>query len=262
MPSSSKKQHRFMAAIANSPAFAKKVGVPQSVGEDFTTADKGRKFSKGGDMKRMADGGMSDLDKTKMSKYRKQPDYGGYEDYAPSGRAALEVYNKNDTPKQRIAPPKPGYPNYDPVAAKKAQSVQREAMNEGRRETRNTVPEEELKNGGRVMATKMNPGFMAMMAKKKGMQEGSKADMASDKKQMMGMKKGGMKKMAEGGMTDMKQDKAMMQKAVNKHEGRLHKGATMTKLATGGSFRSSADGVAQRGKTEARKVTMKRGGKC
>jgi hypothetical protein len=49
MPSSSKKQHNFMAAIANSPSFAKKVGVPQSVGKDFTTADKGRKFSKGGD---------------------------------------------------------------------------------------------------------------------------------------------------------------------------------------------------------------------
>ena len=38
-----------MAAIANSPSFAKKVGIPQSVGKDFTTADKGRKFSKGGD---------------------------------------------------------------------------------------------------------------------------------------------------------------------------------------------------------------------
>ena len=49
MPSTSKKQHRFMAAIANSPSFAKKVGVPQSVGKDFTTADKNRKFSKGGD---------------------------------------------------------------------------------------------------------------------------------------------------------------------------------------------------------------------
>jgi hypothetical protein len=38
-----------MAAIAHSPSFAKKVGVPQSVGKDFSTADKGRKFSKGGD---------------------------------------------------------------------------------------------------------------------------------------------------------------------------------------------------------------------
>ena len=50
MPSSSKKQHNFMNAVAHSPAFAKKVGVPQSVGKDFSTADKGRKFSKGGDM--------------------------------------------------------------------------------------------------------------------------------------------------------------------------------------------------------------------
>ena len=37
-----------MAAVANNPAFAKKVGVPQSVGKDFSNADKGRKFSKGG----------------------------------------------------------------------------------------------------------------------------------------------------------------------------------------------------------------------
>jgi len=48
MPSTSKKQHNFMAAVANSPKFAKKVGVPQSVGKEFTTADKDRKFSKGG----------------------------------------------------------------------------------------------------------------------------------------------------------------------------------------------------------------------
>lgn len=50
MPSVSTKQHNFMAAVANNPAFAKKAGVPQSVGQDFTKADKGRKFSKGGDM--------------------------------------------------------------------------------------------------------------------------------------------------------------------------------------------------------------------
>ena len=37
-----------MAAIAHSPAFAKKVGVPQSVGKDFNEADKGKKFGSGG----------------------------------------------------------------------------------------------------------------------------------------------------------------------------------------------------------------------
>ena len=51
MPSKSKKQHNFMAAVAHNPAFAKKAGVPQSVGQDFSSADKGRKFSKGGSMK-------------------------------------------------------------------------------------------------------------------------------------------------------------------------------------------------------------------
>lgn len=49
MPSTSKKQHNFMAAVANSPAFAKKAGVSQSVGQEFMKADKGRKFAKGGD---------------------------------------------------------------------------------------------------------------------------------------------------------------------------------------------------------------------
>lgn len=39
MPSVSAKQHRFMEAIAHSPGFAKKAGVPQSVGKDFANAD-------------------------------------------------------------------------------------------------------------------------------------------------------------------------------------------------------------------------------
>ena len=48
MPSKSKKQHNLMAAVANNPKFAKKVGIPQSVGEDYVEADKGRKFRSGG----------------------------------------------------------------------------------------------------------------------------------------------------------------------------------------------------------------------
>jgi hypothetical protein len=51
MPSTSKKQHNFMAAVANNPKFAKKVGVPQSVGKEFNNADKGKTFEKGGMMK-------------------------------------------------------------------------------------------------------------------------------------------------------------------------------------------------------------------
>jgi len=50
MPSKSKEQHNFMAAVANNPSFAKKAGVPTAVGKEFIEADEGRKFAKGGHM--------------------------------------------------------------------------------------------------------------------------------------------------------------------------------------------------------------------
>jgi hypothetical protein len=111
MPSTSKKQHNFMEAVAHSPSFAKKAGVPVSVGKEFAKADKGRKFSRGGEMKH----------------------------------------------------------------------------------------------------------------------------------------------------EDVKMDKAMMQKAVNKHEARLHKGQPKTKLAAGGYTRA-ADGIAQKGKTKGTMIKMNMGG--
>ena len=56
MPSTSKKQHNFMAAVANNPKFAKKVGVPKSVGAEFMKADKKKPM-------KMADGGMPMVEK-------------------------------------------------------------------------------------------------------------------------------------------------------------------------------------------------------
>ena len=47
MPSVSGKQHNLMAMVANDPAAAKRVGIPQSVGKEFVKADKGLKFGKG-----------------------------------------------------------------------------------------------------------------------------------------------------------------------------------------------------------------------
>jgi hypothetical protein len=146
MPSTSKKQHSFMAAVAHNPAFAKKAGVPQSVGKDFNEADKGRKFSKGGDMKMVKKG------------------------------------------------------------------------------------------------NKMVPDFAA----------------------------DGKGKMAHGGKVhkDVKMDKGMMQKAVNKHEGRLHKGEPMTKLNMGGmayakgGYTKAADGIATKGKTKGTQIKMAMGGKA
>ena len=82
------------------------------------------------------------------------------------------------------------------------------------------------------------------------------------------------KKFSKGGEMkheDVKMDKKMMQKAVNKHEGRLHKGQPMTKLAKGGVAASkmgavktgkTPDGVAAKGKTKGTMIKMNMGGKA
>ena len=126
-----------MAAIAHNPAFAKKVGIPQSVGKDFDEADKGKKFGSGG---------------------RTRPD--------------VQKVNKSKTDHGKMT---------------------------------------FFKEGGDTMASKMNAGFMAMMAKKKG---------AS--------------KMAGGGMA-------------------------MGKVKTAAPSR---DGIAEKGKTKGKMVSMKYGGKA
>ena len=68
MPSVSKKQHNFMAAVANNPKFAKKAGVPSAVGKEFLTADKGKTFKEGGTMKKMNPGMMAIMAKRKSMK--------------------------------------------------------------------------------------------------------------------------------------------------------------------------------------------------
>ena len=67
MPSKSKAQANLMRAASHDPAFAKKVGVPAIVAEDFTQADKGKRFKKGG----MAQ------DKAEMSFMSPEPKKGG-----------------------------------------------------------------------------------------------------------------------------------------------------------------------------------------
>ena len=142
-----------MEAVAHNPAFAKKVGIPQSVGKDFSTADKGKKFKEGGTMK--------------------------------------------------------------PVDAKN------------------------------------NPGMAKLpTAVRNKMGYMKKGGMASDAKEDMKM--------------DKAQDKAMIKKAFKQHDMQEHKGGkgTKLKLAKGGSFRSSADGCATKGKTKGTQVKMKMGGAC
>ena len=46
MPSKSQAQHNLMELVAYDPAAAKRLGIPQSVGEEFIQADKGKKLAK------------------------------------------------------------------------------------------------------------------------------------------------------------------------------------------------------------------------
>jgi len=193
VPSVSKKQHNFMEAIAHSPSFAKKVGVPQKVGQDFANADKGRKFSKGGDT--MA---------TKM----------------------------------------------DPRVLQMMMARKRAAM----------APMSAPMAGG------MKKGGMAAFEKsgkdveKKGMKEGSKADMALDKKQMM---------MKSGGMPMVMKDGKKVPAFAADGKGAMKHGGSVKKMnmggmayAKGGSASSRADGIATKGKTKGTFVKMKMGGKA
>jgi len=79
VPSVSKKQHNLMAAVAHNPAFAKKVGIPQSVGKEFSEADKGKKFAGGGMAKKL---------------------FGGKETYSEELKEAKAIKSGRITPQQ------------------------------------------------------------------------------------------------------------------------------------------------------------------
>lgn len=63
MPSKTPAQHRFFEAVAHSPEFAKKAGVPQSVGKDFAHADDKAAITKTHDGKPVKSRTQSMIDK-------------------------------------------------------------------------------------------------------------------------------------------------------------------------------------------------------
>ena len=84
MPSKSKAQHNFMAAVANNPQFARRAGVPQSVGREYMKADRGRSFNEGGDLvsncgtKRMKKGGKPGYHRMPDGTMMKDSEHKGY----------------------------------------------------------------------------------------------------------------------------------------------------------------------------------------
>ena len=112
-------------------------------------------------------GKVSEEEIKELIAYRKQPDYFGYEDYTPSGRAAMAEYNKavegaKDMVKRKGSPP------YSPSAAKKAQAAQREAADEIKRETRGKVSEGRYAKGGKVPSASKRADGAALRGKTRG----------------------------------------------------------------------------------------------
>jgi len=109
------------------------------------------------------------------------------------------------------------------------------------------------------MASKMNPGFMAMMEKKKDTGKGKDA-MAKHaakpaSKAHAGLKDGGMAKMAMGGGVHRMPDGSMMAGGMKKGGMAKMKHGGTTKMAKGG-------GIESKGKTKGTMVKMKSGGKA
>jgi hypothetical protein len=228
MPSTSKKQHNFMEAIAHSPAFAKKVGVSQSVGQDFSAADKGRKFAKGGDT--MATKGMNPF-KGKET-YKEELEEGKA---IKSGKMSPQQYARGEESEKPKKMASGGATSDDPrdmdprmaavLAAKMARAPGVKAP---------TV-------GSPMVRPPTDPRVAAAIARAKAGAVGSAP-----------MKKGGMAKFAEGGYTKAADGIAQRGKT---------QGAQPKMFAEGGFVRA-ADGIAQKGKTKAKQITMKHGGKC
>ena len=101
--------------------------------------------------------------------------------------------------------------------------------------------------GGDTMASKMNAGFMAMMAKKKGAGDSPMGKPVM--KKGMDMAKDGMKKMASGGMT------SALAKHASKPASKAHAGLKAGGMAKGG-------GIESKGKTKGTMIKMKSGGKA
>ena len=225
MPSTSKKQHNLMAAVAHNPAFAKKVGIKQSVGKEFVAADKGKKFAGGGEMaaKKL---------------------FGGKETRAEEMKEAKALKSGKISKSQYVAGEKSE--GHGKGAAKTAAAIK-----SGKISPKQYAQAETMKKGGGV----------------KCMADGGKAKSTDIKIAMM--KKAMPKRPAPDMMTQSQSAPAQQQSAPAAPRMMapglpMKKGGCVKKMASGGlaAGHKSADGIATKGKTRGKEVTMARGGKA
>jgi len=228
MPSVSKKQHNFMAAIAHSPAFAKKVGVPQSVGKDFSAADKGKKFGLGGGVG-ITRGGAEQINKQQT---RRGSIYGQQK----------EVPNVNLN--RYIGKKEGGAVKHDDIKEDKVLIKRAFGMHDKQLHESKKTDLTKLNKGGVMKAKEtMGPRTMAMDVEKGSNKLTKFGESAVQKRGHTkdknlgdaGVKKGietekNIKTFAKGGMCGG--------------------GKTMKKMSTGGMASKRADGIASKGKTK------------
>ena len=118
MPAKSKKQQRFMAAVANNPEFAEEVGVPKKVGEKFMKMKKGYKAGgklnmvKGPDGKMVPDYAADGKGKMKKGGKVKKYQMGGMASMmreAPQDESTMKGRKRRmpSLPAPEMAPPRP-----------------------------------------------------------------------------------------------------------------------------------------------------------
>ena len=235
MPVVSKKQEKFMQAVANNPKFAKKVGVKQSIGREFTK-EKGMKT------KKMNMGGMADREGRAMAAGRLAGRPGMMAD--ARGRAMMKKGGK-------VKKMNKG------GRTDRTKSIMNE-KDEIRRVDREIRDNEGYMKGGKVgyaaggMAKIAAKGLKKMIqkAKNKKMADKEGRALAKDKKGMTAsqMKDAGGRAMATGGMLARTGGSSAKMKAKGKV---MKKGGTVKGR---GNASKRADGIVQKGHTRGRHV--------
>jgi len=232
MPSKSKKQHNFMEAVAHNEKFAKKVGVPMSVGKDFSEADKGKTFRKGGTSNPSVQG----INKQKTRHGTMQ---------MPNAMLNKYIGHKNGGVMKPVDTDKnPGLSKLPTAVRNKMGYMKKGGMSSNAKEDMKMDKKQDK----------------AMIKKAIGMHD--KQEHKGEHTNLSKLKKGGMscapKKMAMGGMA------RMASKGEHPVQKQAKRGAEMVKMAKGGlaAGHKAADGIAVRGKTRAMAPSMCGGGKA
>jgi hypothetical protein len=219
MPVVSKKQGKFMQAVANNPKFAKKVGVKQSIGREFTKEKDMKKA-----VKKMNMGGMADREGRAMATGRYANDPRMMAD--ARGRAMMKKGGKVNTSKMN------NLEELGRVDAEKGYTAKGKKNLKGEKRRLVSQIKKGYADGGKVTADMEG---RALAKNKRGMSSAKMSDARG-------------RAMATGGMLARTGGSSAKMKAKGKA---MKKGGTVKGR---GNASKRADGIAQQGHTRGRHV--------